>query len=436
MSSPDRPAPSSVAQALAPEDSLAGYAVDGLTPRKAVLPTKPDGVSEGLSWASAEGMAVLPRGGGVHMGLGNVPSRVDLVIGTERLDKLNFHEPLDMVAQVQAGITLESLQAQLARHGQTLPVESPAAGKATIGGILASNVYGPSRFAYGSPRDWLIGITVALADGTLTKAGGRVVKNVTGYDMGKLYVGSLGTLGVIVDATFKLVPLPASSVALLAPCATVEDALSLATGILKLPGQPTSVYAINRQAADTLEMPDLFPPQHGGFLLVGYSGRKSMVERAERDSLGMLPADSTVLRRDESSDVWRRLTNLGWSDAVAPHFMLRASVRPSRIGGLLRTINQLPEGGVAVDAATGTVRLYWFDEQGDDMTESLIYRIREAALDAGGHLTVESCPLSFKIRIDVWGDLVSSQGLDLMRRVKQQLDPNSIMSPGRMAGRI
>ena len=436
MSSPDRPAPSSVAQALAPEDSLAGYAVDGLTPRKAVLPTKPDGVSEGLSWASAEGMAVLPRGGGVHMGLGNVPSRVDLVIGTERLDKLNFHEPLDMVAQVQAGITLESLQAQLARHGQTLPVESPAAGKATIGGILASNVYGPSRFAYGSPRDWLIGITVALADGTLTKAGGRVVKNVTGYDMGKLYVGSLGTLGVIVDATFKLVPLPASSVALLAPCATVEDALSLATGILKLPGQPTSVYAINRQAADTLEMPDLFPPQHGGFLLVGYSGRKSMVERAERDSLGMLPADSTVLRRDESSDVWRWLTNLGWSDAVAPHFMLRASVRPSRIGGLLRTINQLPEGGVAVDAATGTVRLYWFDDQGDDMTESLIYRIREAALDAGGHLTVESCPLSVKRRIDIWGDLVSGQGLDLMRSVKQQLDPNSIMSPGRMAGRI
>ena len=91
---------------------------------------------------------------------------------------------------------------------------------------------------------------------------------------------------------------------------------------------------------------------------------------------------------------------------------------------------------MAVDAATGTVRLYWFDDQGDDMTESLIYRIREAALDAGGHLTVESCPLSFKRRIDIWGDLVSGQGLDLMRRVKQQLDPNSIMSPGRMAGRI
>ena len=436
MSSPDRPAPFSVAQALAPEDSLAGYAVDGLTPRKAVLPTKPDGVSEALSWASAEGMAVLPRGGGVHMGLGNVPSRVDLVIGTERLDKLNFHEPLDMVAQVQAGITLESLQAQLARHGQTIPVESPAAGKATIGGILASNVYGPSRFAYGSPRDWLIGITVALADGTLTKAGGRVVKNVTGYDMGKLYVGSLGTLGVIVDATFKLVPLPASSVALLTPCATVEDALSLATGILKLPGQPTSVHAINRIAVDRMEMPGVFSPQHGGFLLVGYSGRKSMVDRAERDAQGVLPSGSTVLKGDESVDLWRRLTNLGWSDAVAPHFMLRASIRPSRIGGLLRTINQLPEGGVAVDAATGTVRLYWFDEQGDDMTESLIYRIREAALDAGGHLTVESCPLSFKSRIDVWGDLVSSQGLDLMRRVKQQLDPNSIMSPGRMAGRI
>ena len=206
------------------------------------------------------------------MGLGNVPSRVDVVVGTERLNKLNFHEPLDMVAQAQGGMTLESLQVELARHGQTLPIESPAADKATIGGILSANVSGPSRFAYGSPRDWLIGITVARPDGTLTKAGGRVVKNVTGYDMGKLYVGSLGTLGVIVDATFKLAPLPTASVALVTPCPSVEDALSLAAQVLALPGQPTAVHAVNRQASDMLDMPGLFPPQNGGFLLVWVCG--------------------------------------------------------------------------------------------------------------------------------------------------------------------
>ena len=370
------------------------------------------------------------------MGLGNIPSRVDMVIGTERLDNLNFHEPLDMVAQVQAGMTLESLQAQLARHGQTLPVESPIAGRATIGGILASNVSGPSRFAFGSPRDWLIGITVALADGTLTKAGGRVVKNVTGYDMGKLYVGSLGTLGVIVDATFKLVPLPASRTAVLTPCASTEESLSLAAKVLMLPGQPTAVHAINRAAADALDMQYLFPPHHGGFLLVGYSGRNSMVARAERDALGVLPDGSSVLRENERVDLWRRLTDLGWSNAATPPVMLRASVRPSRIGRLLRTLGELPQGGVIVDASTGIARLYWFDDHGDDMNESLIYRVREAALEAGGHLMVESCPLSVKRNIDVWGDLVRDQGLDLMRRVKSQLDPNGIMSPGRMAGRI
>ena len=370
------------------------------------------------------------------MGLGNVPSRVDMVIGTEKLDNLNFHEPLDMVAQVQAGVTLESLRARLARHGQTLPMESPAAGKATIGGILASNVSGPSRFAYGSPRDWLIGITVALADGTLTKAGGRVVKNVTGYDMGKLYVGSLGTLGVIVDATFKLVPLPSSSVAVLTPCASIEEVLSVAAKILGLPGQPTAVHAINRTAADALDMQDLFPPHRGGFLVVGYSGGKSMVDRTERDALKVLPDGSSVLRGNEPVDLWSRLTDLGWTNAAATPVMLRASVRPSRIGRLLRTLGELPQGGVIVDAATGIARLYWFDDHGDDMNESLIYRVREAALEAGGHLMVESCPLSVKRNIDVWGDLVKDQGLDLMRRVKSQLDPNSIMSPGRMAGRI
>ncbi len=370
------------------------------------------------------------------MGLGNIPSRLDMVIGTEKLDNLNFHEPLDMVAQVQAGMTLESLQAQLARHGQTLPVESPAASKATIGGILASNISGPSRFAYGSPRDWLIGITVALADGTLAKAGGRVVKNVTGYDMGKLYVGSLGTLGVIVDATFKLVPLPSSSIAVLTPCTSTEESLSLAAKVLMLPGQPTAVHAINRAVADALDMEDLFPPHHGEFLLVGYSGGKSMVDRAERDALKVLPDGSSVLRGNEPVDLWSRLTDLGWSNAATPPVMLRASVRPSRIGRLLRTLGELPHGGVIVDAATGIARLYWFADHGDDMNESLIYRVREAALEAGGHLMVESCPLSVKRNIDVWGDLVRDQGLDLMRRVKSQLDPNSIMSPGRMAGRI
>ena len=161
-----------------------------------------------------------------------------------------------------------------------------------------------------------------------------------------------------------------------------------------------------------------------------------MVGRAERDAKSVLPASGATLTGDETADLWRGLTNLGWSNSVAPPLMMAASVRPSRIGGLLRVLDQLPQGAVAVDAATGVVRLCWSDGHGDDMSESLIYRIREAALEAGGHLTVESCPLSVKRRIDVWGDLVRDQGLDLMRQVKRQLDPDSIMSPGRMAGGI
>ena len=137
------------------------------------------------------------------MGLGNPPTGLDLVLGLERLNGLAFHEPADLVAAAQAGMTIDAFLGELARHGQTLPLEFPLSSKATVGGVLAANAGGPSRLAFGGLRDWLIGLRVVRASGEVTKSGGQVVKNVTGYDLNKLYTGSLGTLGVIVEATSR-----------------------------------------------------------------------------------------------------------------------------------------------------------------------------------------------------------------------------------------
>ena len=184
-------------------------AVDGVEPAFVAEPGSIEETSELLKFASGEGLAVAPRGGGTKTHLGNPPNALDLVLSMVRMDEVIEHVPGDQVVRVQAGIKLQDLQDQLAGSDQMLGVDPPerAAG-ATIGGVVASNSYGPRRYRYGTVRDLIIGTTVVLADGTVAKAGGKVVKNVAGYDLAKLFTGSLGTLGVIATCNFRLHPQP------------------------------------------------------------------------------------------------------------------------------------------------------------------------------------------------------------------------------------
>ena len=173
-------------------------AIDGVIPRHIALPESPGELAQILADASRDRQLIVLRGGGSKLGWGRVPSRVDLVIGTEKLNRLLAHRHGDMTVTAQAGLPLAELNRRLAEHRQYLPIES-AFGPATIGGIVATNDSGPTRHRFGTPRDLLIGVTLAMTDGRLVKAGGTVVKNVAGYDLGKLVSGSHGTLAAIVD---------------------------------------------------------------------------------------------------------------------------------------------------------------------------------------------------------------------------------------------
>ena len=155
-------------------------------------------MSRVMALVSQEGWKVVVRGGGTQMAMGNLAVEVDVLVGTSRLNRLLAHEPADLTATVEAGMTLGSVQEHLAGRGQFLPLEAPLPSQATVGGILAANTSGPFRLAYGTARDWLIGVRAVHADATVTRSGSKVVKNVTGYDLNKLYVGSLGTLAIIV----------------------------------------------------------------------------------------------------------------------------------------------------------------------------------------------------------------------------------------------
>ncbi|MCE2500313.1 MAG: FAD-binding oxidoreductase [Dehalococcoidia bacterium] len=187
---------------------LPSYAIDSYLPIAAVQPADADGVSEVLTWAHRFGVAVFPSGGRTFTQLGNPPTRPGIALDLTQLNRVVDFQPADLTVSVEAGVTIAQLDAALAQDGKHVPISAPQAGRATVGGTLATGVSGPLRAAYGLPRDWLIGINVVGADGTPTKAGGKVVKNVTGYDLNRLYTGSLGTLAVITEATFKLAPAP------------------------------------------------------------------------------------------------------------------------------------------------------------------------------------------------------------------------------------
>ena len=444
--------------AVVPPDRVGEYTVDGVTPEAAVFPETVEKISEVMSHAAREGKMVVPWGGGTQMALGNRPRGVDLVLGLGRLNRILFHEPGDLVAGVQAGMTLDALQEELAVKGQFLPLEAPLPSRATIGGILASNAGGSSRLAYGTARDWIIGIKVAGFDGTLTKAGGRVVKNVTGYDLNKLYIGSLGTLGVILEATFKLAPLPQDRATVVAPYRSLPAALSSARELLKRGFQPQALHVVNAEVMGRLQGPAMTDGA-GAVLLALLAGRKVAVQgRADElagDIAGGAVGPVERLSSEEGAGIWQALTDLGWGEVgpstegskgsplkSLPYLTARTSVLPSRVRDVLDLSDSLEppalRQGVAADAGTGLVRLLWWPREGlpysIEEAEGLIGGLRQGVSRLGGHLVVERCPLELKSKIDVWGD--PPEGMVIMRRIKDELDPAGILSPGRFVGGI
>src|SRR3954452_9793917 len=185
-------------------------AVDGITPSFVAGPGSIEETSELMKLANEEGLTAAPRGGGTKMSLGNLPRDLDLIVSTVRMNEIIEHVPGDQVVRVQAGLNLQDLQEQLAKANQLLGIDSPEKGS-TIGGIVAANSSGPRRYRYGTVSDRIIGITVVLPDGTVAKAGGKVVKNVAGDDLSKLLTGALGTLGIIATCNFRLHPRPEAS---------------------------------------------------------------------------------------------------------------------------------------------------------------------------------------------------------------------------------
>ncbi len=382
------------------------YTVDGLTPTTVVEPSSIDELSAVLRDANDRGVAVIPWGSGRHVLLGNVPARYDIALRTTKLDRVIEYEPADMTVTVEAGMNFGALQALLAEHGQFLPIDAP--NDATVGGVLAAGVSGPSQHAYGLPRDWLIGCRLVLADGTIVKGGGRVVKNVAGYDIPKLAVGSLGTLGVIAEATFKLAPLPSAQETLSVRCETVVLAAELA-------------FSAYQRSLALRAIALLCRSQDGGARAIfRLAGNPAAVDRTRRE----LEQLGTMERTDDAW--WQQLNEIDAADALT----LKVSLLPSHIAPFAAT---LPELAQFIAYPTTGLALVGLTPASTEAVVATIAETERYVRGLGGSLAVTSAPVDVKRRIDVWGP---ASGLPVMRALKQQFDPKSTLNPGRFVGGI
>jgi glycolate oxidase FAD binding subunit len=429
-------------QRVFPREEAASYAVDGVIPQVVALPATVEEVAEVMRLASREDAAVIPWGSGTTMSLGNAPRRYDIALCLSHLNAVVEYEPADVTATVQAGKTLADLQRHLAEHGQFLALDPPSAEETTIGGILAVNASGPSRHAYGTARDLILGMRAVQADGRIIKAGGRVVKNVAGYDLSRLFIGSLGNLGIMVEASFKLSPLPRAERTAVVLLPSAQEAWRLAAQTANL-----SLRAVELLNAPALRQVATVggAAEDGYALVLAAAGEPAAVDRSLRElgELSRRAAAALFAEVDASAQrqLWRAIGSLARPSATGAALVCKAAVLPSQVPALSERIEttgqELGLAPLLVSHLTaGIVYSVWPlpQDEGVQQALDLATALRQAIAGLCGSLVVEACPLALKEKIDVWGEPAAD--FPLMRRIKEQFDPQGILNPGRFLGRL
>ena len=411
---------------MVPTEMRAGSAsdaVDGVVPRQVIEPESASELGVALASASRDRLATIIRGGGTKIDWGRTPVAVDLIVSTARLDTAIAHRHGDLTATVHAGVTLKHLNQELARYGQWLPIDS-AFDEATIGGIVASNDAGPMRHRYGTPRDLLIGVNLAMADGRLVKAGGHVVKNVAGYDLGRLISGSFGTLAVIVDATFKLLPIPRASATLVA---SYTDAERLAHDAVSISASQVEPLACDVRVSAIDVLPTGSTSHETCQLLLRLASSPSAVDAQIESARRLTQRDGQLMVGEAESSVWKEQVRLPWRDGGA---VVRMAWLPAKLADVLTLIHEVQRmaGGQLsmvgrVGAGAGLLRI-----EGDELTQSAIVRRLRASVLVG-NVTVLRGSRELKSLVDVWGEPTAS--MKVLQSLKRSLDPAGILNPGR-----
>lgn len=413
------------------------YTLDNLAPSAVVAPASAEELAEALREAAEAGQAVVPWGGGTRQHIGGPPARYDRTLSTAGLARVVAYHPDDLVITVEAGAALGAVQAELARHGQWLPWDPPLLGRASVGGLLASAAAGPLRLGFGAPRDWTLGMRVALGDGRLVRSGGRVVKNVAGYDTHKLQIGALGTLGVIVEATFKVQPLPEQRRTLLAAFTDRYAPGKAVAALRAAPLEPIAVVALNQVTEEAIPLLHRFLPEERRYILVAahYAGTGGAVGRQIREAARRcveVGARTIELREEDDGTLWAAIADLT-APAGDGSLLLRAATPGGDLtfaaarAGLAAAARGWRPAQLAV-GGPGLVYSRW-PVAGADPAEvaKALAGLRAELAAAGGYVVVEEAPAA--LALDRWGP--EPAGAAIMRALRAGWDPRGILNPGR-----
>ena len=397
-------------------------AIDGVCAAESVAPDDAVAAAAMLADAAARGQAVAPVGGGTALSLGNLPEQVDLILSTERLGGVIDYEPTDLVLSVGAGARFGDVQAVLGEHGQRLPFDPPGGSEATIGGLIATARWGPLRYSAGTLRDLLIGIAVAHPSGTVSHAGGMVVKNVSGYDMPRLYLGSLGTLGVIVSANFKVLPRPRAEATVVGTCDGVESAF-VAARRLHIDHEPIAALEVARIDGRWLAA-------------IRIEGRAETVDVVTNRIATTFGEEAQRIDGADSAAWWADYVSQQDHAATDQTVLIRCGVRPKATSVLateiLATMNALD---VAVPYLAASPGLGAVVARLDFAATGSPERLAEAQgllLALADTATILAAPPAWKQGIDVWGRM--PEGFEVMESLRRQFDPARTVNPGRFAG--
>jgi len=413
---------------------LEGYEIDDVVPRSAVFPKTADQISEIMKFATADGLSVIPWGMGTKQSIGEMPERADIIVGTKNLSKIIEHEANDLIATAQAGASLKKFQTRLKKQNQFLPLD--IIDKASIGGIVATNDSGPMRLRYGTVRELMIGLKVVRADGSVFKGGSKVVKNVAGYDLPKLFTGSFGSLGIITEATFRLYPIPEYSETYIIHFSSPEKAHETVMSLLNSQLVLVALEVLNPGLVNTVDSKTNLGLDTGSHVLVI---RIMNVKKAVKDQTRAI--QKITKDRDRSRIVvdgrneeklWHEISEFSHDNPGINHIVCKAGVPINDVPKVFSELSRLEnEQGVNITAsarAGNGIFNILFDGE-DSLLVEILKELRAFCLSMNGYLTLQSAPAVMKSKISVWGDI--GPAVNLMKRIKHNFDPDNLLNPGR-----
>jgi len=420
-----------IAPAKWPESPAGGTLGDGRFALARFRPQHTDELCQIVREQVALDHAIYPQGGQTALDYGGIPRRPGVAIETSALDQVIDYPHADMTITAQAGMTLSGLREILARQGQRLLIDAPFPDRATLGGIYATNTTGSRRFGAGRPRDQIIGVSFVTSEGVVVKGGGRVVKNVAGYDFPKLLTGSMGTLGIITQLTVKVRPIPEASAIAWVPFAKATRATETLDKLNTSGTRPIAIDMLNGEAGSLVGQGCALPTADRIFV-VGYEDNTHSVRwQIERLKDELACSDFVVIEGEQAAPLWDALCEFQALELGPISFI--ANLRPSQLTSFVDQVDP-KRWSIQAHAGSGLVRAHAVGDWTIETAASQIGIHRRAAMEGGGDLILSRCPTEWKEHLRVWGS--GRQDWSIAARVKTALDPFGAMNPGRFVGTI